>query len=769
MIRHAKRIASLALALLLLLALLPGGVFASDIVARGSCGGEDEDGNLCILTWTLDSFGVFTVSGKGEMAPYTSPSEVPWADYAESIESVVIESGVTSLAFVSFYGCKNLWSVKLSDTVEHIGAMAFVGCSSLYRFTVDDDNPAFCSVDGILYSKIKNRLLVYPASKKGSYTIPEGVIEIGDYAFYGCAGLSAVSIPEQMRRIGDCAFAGCSSLKKAVIPAGVTELGFGVFSECPALLSITAASGSADFSSADGVLFNKDGTVLLQYPGGKTGSYTVPAKVKKIERNAFCGCAGLTGVTVHDGVREIGMYAFYGCSALTSFRVPSGLDTIDTGMFSDCSSLTSVTIPACMTRIAYSAFYGCGALTDVYFGGDRTAWSAVWISNENEALTAATIHYESDGPAEDAEPGDIASVTVTPQAGGRITLSWSASANAKTYILQRHERGSSVWTTLAGSISGTSFTDSTGEAGKVYQYRVRGRNGNEFGAFKTSAEVAAMSGSTPGAVGTPTVKALAGGRITVSWTAAEGAATYILQRNERGSSTWTTLASNLKETSYTDTNAKLGKVYRYRVRSRNVSAFGPFKVSVEVAFMSGSAPCAVSSVTVTAAAKKITVSWGTAEGAATYIVQRKERGSDTWTTLNSNVKEMNYVDTTGEVGKVYQYRVRSRNVSAYGPFKASAEVGFMAGSTPGDISKVTVSASSGKITVTWTASSGAAGYIVQRRVKGASAWENLSTNVTELSYVDKSVKAGTTYQYRVRPRNGSIYGNFKASAEVTAQ
>ena len=366
-------------------------------------------------------------------------------------------------------------------------------------------------------------------------------------------------------------------------------------------------------------------------------------------------------------------------------------------------------------------------------------------------------------------PGDIASVTVTPSAGGKITLSWSASANVKTYVLQRHERGSDVWTTLASNISGTTYTDTSGKTGKVYQYRVRGRNGSEFGDWKTSAEVACMSGSEPGSVDTPTVKPSSGGKITVSWKAAAGAATYILQRNERGSSAWVTLGSNIKETKYTDTSAKLGKVYRYRVRSRNVSVFGPFKVSVEVAAMKGSAPGTVGTPTVTAAKKKITVSWTAAEGAATYILQRKERGSDKWVTLNTNVKETSYVDTTGEVGAVYQYRVRSRNVSAYGPFKASTEVGFMAGSTPGDISKVTVKATSGKITVTWTASEGAAGYIVQRRVKGSDTWENLNTNVTALSYVDKTAKAGTTYQYRIRPRNGSIYGNFKASAEVTAK
>ena len=365
-------------------------------------------------------------------------------------------------------------------------------------------------------------------------------------------------------------------------------------------------------------------------------------------------------------------------------------------------------------------------------------------------------------------PGDITSFTVTPSSGGKITLSWSASENAKTYVLQRNERGSSVWTTIGSNLSGTTYTDTKGEANKIYQYRVRGRDGDSFGNWKTSADVACMTGSEPGSVGNPTVKALAGGKITVSWQAAEGAATYILQRNERGSSTWTTLGANIKETTYTDSSAKPGKVYRYRVRSRNVSAFGPFKVSVEVASMSGSAPGTVGTPTVTASAGKITVSWTAAEDTATYILQRRERGSDTWTTLNSNIKETSYVDTAGEAGAVYQYRVRSRNVLSFGPFKASVDVAFMKGSTPGDIKKVTVKATSGKITVTWTASSGAAGYIVQRRVKGGS-WENLSTNVTGLKYVDKNVKAGTVYQYRIRPRNGNIYGNFKAGAEVTAQ
>ena len=204
------------------------------------------------------------------------------------------------------------------------------------------------------------------------------------------------------------------------------------------------------------------------------------------------------------------------------------------------------------------------------------------------------------------------------------------------------------------------------------------------------------------------------------------------------------------------------------MRSRNVSTFGPFKVCVEVAAMQGSQPGVVGVPTVVASAGKITVSWTAAEGAATYILQRRERGSDTWTTLNSNVKDTFYEDTAGEAGAVYQYRVRSRNVRVYGPFKASVEVAFMEGSTPDDIKTVNAKASSGKITVSWSASSGAAGYIVQRKEKGGT-WETLDTYVTGTKYVDKTVKSGKVYQYRIRPRNGNIYGNFKAGDEVTAQ
>jgi len=176
-------------------------------------------------------------------------------------------------------------------------------------------------------------------------------------------------------------------------------------------------------------------------------------------------------------------------------------------------------------------------------------------------------------------------------------------------------------------------------------------------------------------------------------------------------------------------------------------------------------PGAISSVTAKAEAGKTTVTWTASENATAYIIQRRVKDAATWMTLKSSVTEPKYVDTTGEGGTVYQYRVRGRDGSNYGPFKVSSVVRAIAGTpTPGAISSVTAKAEAGKITVTWTASENATAYIIQRRVKDDTKWTTLKSSVTELKFEDKTGEAGTIYQYRVRGRNGTVYGPFKLSS-----
>ncbi len=275
----------------------------------------------------------------------------------------------------------------------------------------------------------------------------------------------------------------------------------------------------------------------------------------------------------------------------------------------------------------------------------------------------------------------------------------------------------------------------------------------------------------PGAIASVMAKAEAG-KTTVSWTASANAAAYIIQRRVKDTTTWTTLKSNVTGLSYDDATGVGGTVYQYRVRGRNGTSYGPFKVSSVVRAVAGTpTPGAISSVTATASAGRITVNWTAAENAPQYIIQRRVKDGTVWTTLKSNVNTTTYDDTAGTAGTVYQYRIRGRSGTSYGPFRLSSVARVIAGSStttkPGAISSVTAAPTAGKITVKWTASSGATMYLIQRQANGG-AWTTLSTAYKSTAYSDTTVTKGNTYVYRVRGRNAEGYGDFRAGMAVTA-
>jgi hypothetical protein len=120
---------------------------------------------------------------------------------------------------------------------------------------------------------------------------------------------------------------------------------------------------------------------------------------------------------------------------------------------------------------------------------------------------------------------------------------------------------------------------------------------------------------------------------------------------------------------------------------------------------------------------------------------------------------------------VYQYRVRGRNGNEHRPFTTLSVVRAIeaAPATTGTIATAAATAAPGKITVTWTESEGATAYIIQRRVKDDTTWTTLKSNVTGLSYEDTTGEAGVVYQYRIRGRDGTVYGIFKVSSVVRAK
>jgi hypothetical protein len=196
-----------------------------------------------------------------------------------------------------------------------------------------------------------------------SVTIGNSVTTIGDWAFWGCGSLTSVTIPNSVTTIGRRAFIFCG-LISVTIGNSVTTIN-DAFESCSSLTAINADAANMQYSSENGVLFNKDRTTLVYYPGGKTGSYVIPNSVTTIGDWAFSRCSGLTSVTIPNSVTTVGGYAFSGCSGLTAVTIPNSVTTIGAYAFVRCSSLTSVTIPNSVTTIGTYAFAYCSGLTTV--------------------------------------------------------------------------------------------------------------------------------------------------------------------------------------------------------------------------------------------------------------------------------------------------------------------------------------------------------------------------------------------------------------------
>lgn len=287
------------------------------------------------------------------------------------LTSVSLGSGLIDIEKSAFQNCQSLTSVSIPDSVKFIGDSSFLLCTSLTSINVGAANPSYASVNGVLYDKAITMLIQYPGGKAGAYVMPASVVVAQEGAFFGCKGITAITISDNVFGLGDMPFMQCGSLTQ-----------------------INVGSGNAFYSSANGVLYNKAMDVLVSYPGGKGGAFTVPNSVKTISEYsfstslvssivmggsvktisdyAFAQCMNLTSVTIGYGVTSIGSSAFTYCVNLTSLDLGSNVQIIGSGAFGACLSLKSVTIPNSVTTIERAAFFYCRSLTSVVIGSGVT-------------------------------------------------------------------------------------------------------------------------------------------------------------------------------------------------------------------------------------------------------------------------------------------------------------------------------------------------------------------------------------------------------------
>ena len=345
-----KKVISLLMSFVMLLSVTAGvdlSAYAADATS-GKCGDS--------AYWNYDEdTKTLTISGSG------TTNSIPWNDYKEDIQKVLILNGVTSITSYAFSECTALTSIEISNSVKNIGNSAFFHCNSLVNVI-----------------------------------IPNNVINIGEEAFSRCSNIKNLKISNSVTNIGTKAFYDCSSLLSVVIPSGVTSIGRGSFGFCSNLSNISVEENNKYYSSIDGVLFNKNYTSLIQYPVGKIKKlYTIPSSVTYIEEEAFCGCNNLHSVIIPNSMLSVGDFAFNYCTSLTSVTISNGVTSIGDYAFYCCKNLIDIMIPNSVTSIGDWAFKDCYKLTDVYYTGTREQWKNISIiGGENYYLTDATIHYD---------------------------------------------------------------------------------------------------------------------------------------------------------------------------------------------------------------------------------------------------------------------------------------------------------------------------------------------------------------------------------------
>ncbi len=222
-------------------------------------------------------------------------------------------------------------------------------------FTVDSENKYFKAVDGVLYTKNGKRLVRYPSGRKGSFSVPDTVGFIAQYAFRGCSNLTNVSIPESVNGIGANAFYDCKKLKSVNLPVNMKKIADNTFYNCRSLENIVLPKG----------LELIGGSAFYGCKGIE--NINLPDSLKHIKRAAFAKCTSLKSISIPNGVDKIESQTFMNCKMLERVSLSDDIERIDYQAFVNCISLEEIVIPESVNYIGSSGFEGCKSLRNVKF------------------------------------------------------------------------------------------------------------------------------------------------------------------------------------------------------------------------------------------------------------------------------------------------------------------------------------------------------------------------------------------------------------------
>ena len=676
-----------------------------------------------------------------------------------NLRKVVLPDTLTEIAKYAFYECKKLQQVNFPKALEEIGTRAFWYCEGLTEVilpdslkVLGDSSFRYCTNVEKVYVpgsvEEVNSMPFFGCYKLTNVTLEDGIPVIGEYMFYGCAALESIEIPESVTSIGPCAFQACTALKNVKVPSKVEKVNFMAFESCTNLQTIALPVSLKTID--DGAFYNAVvADVLYEGTEEQWGKVRIGGDNDPIETARFHYESGKVDKHEISELTEAptctaqgSIYMVCTCGLKETLSVLDKLDHIpekipgvaptcaETGLTDGerCSQCGETLTPQEEIPVTQEHAYETKVVAPTAVGKGYTLYTCKICGHSYE---------DDETPALGLFAPKIKSVAST---SGKPTITWEAMEEGVEYEIYRANSKNGAYEAVCITGENT-FADTSAKMGKTYYYKVKALYNNQFSGFSNTVSATCKCGQPALKLSTTA----SSGKVKLSWGKISGAKKYEVYRSTKATSGFKKLTSTTK-TYYTDSSAKVGTTYYYKVRTigSKSSYNSDYSQTLKGIRICGQTDLAVKLNTTTG---KPNLSWDKVSGASKYLVYRATTEDGQYELIKTTTGT-SYKDTKAETDQDYYYRVNaigSKSTTESVPEKAIKV------HTTCAVPSISVKndKASGDPVISWKAVEGAVKYKVYRSSKSSSGFKSVGTT-EELNFRDTTASTGKKYYYKVK-------------------